>query len=182
MKIYTKTGDEGMTSLYGGKRVSKDDVRIEAYGTVDELNAHIASLISSLESATQAEMLVEIQNRLFTIGSILASDPTKDLSTPDLRESDVVFLENAMDNMEATLDPLRTFVLPGGSESNSKAHICRTISRRAERRVISLSGIADVNPIVIKYLNRLSDFFFMLSRKIAQDLGHHEVPWVPRSS
>ncbi|MDF1699281.1 MAG: cob(I)yrinic acid a,c-diamide adenosyltransferase [Saprospiraceae bacterium] len=181
MKIYTKTGDQGMTSLYGGMRVSKDDVRIEAYGTVDELNAHIAELIASLDGHKQIELLIEIQNRLFTIGSILASDPTKDLSVPDLRESDIVMLENAMDNMDATLEPLRTFVLPGGSSSNSKAHICRTISRRAERRVISLAGISDVNPIVVKYLNRLSDYFFVLSRKIASDLGHHEVPWIART-
>lgn len=180
MKIYTKTGDKGMTSLYGGKRVSKDDIRIEAYGTVDELNSYIGSLISTLATDDQKELLSEIQKRLFTIGSILASDPSKELPTPDLLESDIELLEKAMDNMEAHLEPLRTFVLPGGSESNSKAHICRTVSRRAERRVISLAGIAKIDPIVVKYLNRLSDYFFILGRKIAFDLGHNEIPWVPR--
>jgi cob(I)alamin adenosyltransferase len=180
MKIYTKTGDEGMTSLYGGKRVSKDDIRIEAYGTVDELNSNIGSLISTLATDDQKDLILEIQRRLFTIGSILASDPAKELPTPDLLESDIELLENAMDNMEAHLEPLRTFVLPGGSESNSKAHICRTVSRRAERRVISLAGISNIDPIVVKYLNRLSDYFFMLGRKIASDLDHDEVPWIAR--
>jgi len=180
MKIYTKTGDEGMTSLYGGKRVSKDDIRIEAYGTVDELNANVGLLIASLPNDGQKELLFEIQKRLFTIGSILASDPSKDLPTPDLLDSDVVLLENAMDNMDAQLEPLRTFVLPGGSKSNSVAHICRTVSRRAERRTITLAGIAQLDSIVVKYLNRLSDYFFILSRKIAHDLGHDEVPWVAR--
>jgi len=180
MKIYTKTGDEGMTSLYGGKRISKDDIRIEAYGTVDELNSYIGLLISALPNDDQKELLFEIQKRLFTIGSILASDPSKELPTPDLLDSDVELLENAMDNMDAGLEPLRTFILPGGSGANSKAHICRTISRRAERRIITLSGIAKLDRIVIVYLNRLSDYFFILSRKIAQDLGHDEVPWVAR--
>ena len=180
MKIYTKTGDEGMTSLYGGKRVSKDDIRIEAYGTVDELNAHTGMLIASLPNDDQKKLLIEIQNRLFTIGSILASDPSKEMPTPDLLESDVDILENAMDNMDAHLSPLRTFVLPGGSQSNSIAHVCRTVSRRAERRIISLSDVSPVDPLVIKYLNRLSDYFFILSRKIAHDLGHDEVPWIAR--
>lgn len=180
MKIYTKTGDAGMTSLYGGKRVSKDDIRIEAYGTVDELNSHIGLLISSLPNDDQKELLTEIQKRLFTIGSILASDPSKDLKTPDLLDSDVELLEMAMDNMDAQLEPLKTFILPGGSVSNSTAHICRTIARRAERRIITLAEVSTLNAIVVKYLNRLSDYFFILSRKIAHDLGHDEVPWHAR--
>jgi len=180
MKIYTKTGDEGMTSLYGGKRIFKDDIRIEAYGTVDELNSHIGSLISTLPNEDQLELLLEIQKRLFTIGSILASDPAKELPTPDLIQSDIDSLEKAMDNMDAVLAPLKSFILPGGSDSNSRAHICRTVSRRAERRVISLSTVAALDPIVVKYLNRLSDYFFVLSRKVAHDLGHDEVPWVSR--
>ena len=180
MKIYTKTGDEGMTSLYGGKRVSKDDIRIEAYGTVDELNSNIGSLISTLPNDDQKELLLKIQRRLFTIGSILASDPSKELPTPDLLDSDIELLEKAMDNMDALLSPLKTFVLPGGSESNSKAHICRTVARRAERRVITLASISNIDPIVVKYLNRLSDYFFILGRKIAMDLGHDEVPWIGR--
>jgi len=180
MKIYTKTGDAGMTSLYGGKRVSKDDIRIEAYGTVDELNSHIGLLISSLPTDDQKELLTEIQKRLFTIGSILASDPSKELKTPDLLDSDVQLLEKAMDNMDSQLEPLRTFILPGGSASNSTAHICRTVARRAERRTITLSGLADLDPIVVIYLNRLSDYLFILSRKIAQDIGHDEIPWKAR--
>jgi len=180
MKIYTKTGDKGMTSLYGGKRVSKDDLRIEAYGTVDELNAHVGLLIAMLPYHQEKYLLTEIQKCLFTVGSILASDPTKDMPTPDLLQSDVDLLENAMDNMDAQLTPLKTFVLPGGSESNSQAHVCRTVCRRAERRLISLAGAAEVDNLLIRYLNRLSDYFFMLSRKIALDLRHEEVPWVPR--
>lgn len=180
MKIYTKRGDEGKTSLYGGARISKDDIRIEAYGTVDELNSYIGLLIASLPNDGEKELLIEIQKRLFTIGSILASDPSKELPTPDLLDSDVSILETAMDNMDAQLPALRTFVLPGGSQSNSIAHICRTVSRRAERRTITLAQSAKLDPIVIKYLNRLSDYFFILSRKIALDLGHDEVPWLPR--
>ncbi len=180
MKIYTKTGDGGMTSLYGGKRISKDDIRIEAYGTVDELNSNIGLLISLLPNNDEEGLLTEIQKRLFTIGSILASDPSKDLPTPDLLDSDMELLELAMDNMDAQLEPLKTFILPGGSTSNSQAHVCRTITRRAERRIITLSGIANLEPIIVKYLNRLSDYFFILSRKIAHDLGHDEVPWVAR--
>lgn len=180
MKIYTKTGDAGMTSLYGGKRVSKDDIRIEAYGTVDELNANVGLLIASLPNDDQKVLLFEIQKRLFTIGSILASDPSKTLPTPDLLESDIELLENEMDNMDSQLEPLRTFVLPGGSKSNSIAHLCRTVSRRAERRVITLSGIEEIPPVLIKYLNRLSDYFFVLSRKIAVDLNHNEIPWIAR--
>lgn len=181
MKIYTKTGDEGQTSLYGGKRVSKDDIRIEAYGTVDELNAHLGHLISVLpESVNQRALLLEIQNRLFTIGSNLASDPDKDLPVPDLLDSDIEKLESAMDNMDSTLEPLRAFVLPGGSVANSVAHVCRTVARRSERRIISLSSVSEVNPILIKYVNRLSDYFFVLSRSIAKELGHDETPWVAR--
>lgn len=181
MKIYTKGGDKGQTSLYGGRRVSKDDIRIEAYGTIDELNSHVGHLVSLLSSdIDQNELLTEIQNRLFTIGSNLASDPQKDLPTPDLTEEDIVKLENAMDNMDTELEPLRAFVLPGGSAANSVAHVCRTVTRRAERRMISLAGVEEVNPILIKYVNRLSDYFFVVSRYIAHKLNHAETPWVPR--
>lgn len=181
MKIYTKTGDKGNTSLYGGKRISKDDIRIEAYGTIDELNSQIAHLISVLPSNFgENGLLLEIQKRLFTIGSNLASDPDKDLPVPDLTEDDIVLLENAMDNMEAKLSPLRTFILPGGSVANSIAHICRTVARRGERRIISLSHVSEVNPILIKYVNRLSDYFFVLSRFVAMEIGHDEVSWIAR--
>lgn len=181
MKIYTKTGDTGKTSLFGGKRVDKNNIRIEAYGTVDELNSFIAQLQSAMESNGQEELLLEVQKRLFTIGAILASDPDKQLPTPDVLDSDIEVLEQAMDAMEASLEPLRTFILPGGSAANSAAHICRTVTRRAERRVITLSQEAAVPAIVVRYLNRLSDYFFMLSRYIAYKEGHGEMPWTPRA-
>lgn len=182
MKIYTKGGDKGETSLYGGRRISKDDLRIEAYGTIDELNAHVGHLISVLGDGNDERIaeLLEIQNRLFTVGANLASDPQKEMPTPDLFESDIEILELAMDAMDATLDPLRAFVLPGGSVANSVAHICRTVARRAERRIISLSNESEVNPLLIKYVNRLSDYFFVVSRFIAKRLGHSETEWVAR--
>lgn len=181
MKIYTKTGDQGETSLFGGSRVGKEHQRIEAYGTIDELNAFIAQLMTQLDDSSQSELLTEVQKRLFTIGSILAADPSKELPVPDIRESDVTALEAAMDVMELSLEPLRTFILPGGSAANSSAHICRTVTRRAERRVIALHRSDLVPAIVIRYLNRLSDYFFMLSRHIAATIGHEETPWRPRS-
>jgi len=181
MKIYTKTGDKGKTSLFGGKRVLKDNIRIEAYGTVDELNSFIAQLLSQIGETGQEELLGEVQKRLFTIGSILASDPDKEMPTPDVLDSDIQLLEDAMDNMDQELEPLRTFILPGGSSANSSAHLCRTITRRAERRVITLAQDADVPDIVVRYLNRLSDYFFMLSRYISNKAGDGEVPWTPRT-
>jgi len=181
MKIYTKTGDKGDTSLFGGSRVGKEHQRIEAYGTVDELNAFIAQLMHQLDDSGQSELLREVQKRLFTIGSILAADPSKELPVPDIREADIQALENAMDNMEVSLEPLRTFILPGGSAANSSAHICRTVTRRAERRVIALHRTDHVPEIVIRYLNRLSDYFFILSRYIAVTIGHEETPWRPRT-
>ncbi len=183
MKIYTKGGDKGQTSLYGGRRISKDDIRIESYGTIDELNSHVGYLLSAIPlEFDQKELLIEIQNRLFTIGSNLASDPQKNLPVPDLNEEDILKLENAMDNMDASLAPLRSFVLPGGSVANSIAHVCRTVTRRAERRMISLAAVEEVNPILIKYVNRLSDYFFVVSRYLAHKLNHEETPWVPRKN
>lgn len=183
MKIYTKGGDKGQTSLYGGRRISKDDIRIESYGTIDELNSHVGHLISLLPvDIDQTKLLIEIQNRLFTIGSNLASDPQKNLPVPDLNEEDIVKLENAMDNMDSSLPPLTAFVLPGGSAANSVAHVCRTVARRSERRMVSLAAVEEVNPILIKYINRLSDYFFVISRYIAHVLDHKETPWVPRKS
>ena len=181
MKIYTKGGDKGQTSLYGGRRVSKDDIRIESYGTVDELNSHIGHLLSVVpDDFDQRSILIEIQNQLFTIGSNLASDPQKNLPVPNLNEEDIVKLEHAMDSMDASLKPLTAFVLPGGSAANSVAHVCRTVTRRAERRMISLSKIEKVNPILIKYINRLSDYFFMVARYIALRMNHDETPWHPK--
>lgn len=180
MKIYTKTGDQGTTGLYGGKRIAKDDIRIEAYGTVDELNSFIGLLNASFEEATQNYCLTEVQKRLFTIGSNLASDPDKNLLTPDILDEDIHTLENAMDSMELLLEPLRNFILPGGSQAVGFAHVCRTVCRRAERRVITLDQISPVDPKVIVYLNRLSDYFFILSRFISHTQDIKEIPWVPR--
>jgi cob(I)alamin adenosyltransferase len=180
MKIYTKTGDKGMTGLFGGKRLPKDDLRIEAYGTVDELNAFVGTLNTAFVDEIQNNILSEIQRRLFTIGSNLASDPDKEMITPDIKPDDIADLEYAMDNMEEDLPPLRNFVLPGGHHAAALAHVCRTVCRRAERRVITLDREAAVEPLIIQYLNRLSDYFFMLSRYIVHIHGAEEVAWIPR--
>lgn len=181
MKIYTKTGDKGMTGLFGGKRLPKDDLRIEAYGTVDELNAFVGTLNTSFIDEIQNNLLNEIQKRLFTIGSNLASDPDKEMITPDVKVDDISDLEYAMDNMEEELPPLKNFVLPGGHHAAALAHVCRTICRRAERRVISLDRESTVDPLIIQYLNRLSDYFFMLSRYIVHVNGAEEIAWIPRN-
>ncbi|MEO7990231.1 MAG: cob(I)yrinic acid a,c-diamide adenosyltransferase [Chryseolinea sp.] len=181
MKIYTKTGDSGTTSLFGGKRISKADLRIDTYGTVDELNSYIGLVRDQEVNAKRKNILVEIQDRLFTIGSILATEPgnTK-VKIPSLLEDDVLLLEKEMDLMEAELSPMKFFVLPGGHQSISFCHVARTVCRRAERLTISLNTQETIDAIVIKYLNRLSDYLFMLSRKMTQELGAEETPWKPR--
>ena len=183
MKIYTKTGDEGTTSLFGGKRVSKADLRIDTYGTVDELNAYIGLLRDQEVNQKRKDTLIEIQDRLFTIGSILATEPgnTK-VKIPPLTEEDIQFLERAIDVMDAELPPMRFFVLPGGHTSISVGHVARTVCRRAERLTIALHQVEKVEPLVIKYLNRLSDYLFMLCRKMANELKVEETPWKPRHS
>jgi len=180
-KIYTKTGDAGTTGLYGGARLSKDDIRIESYGTVDELNSFIGLLSDSLNEFKIPHILFEVQNRLFTIGSNLASDPDKELSTPDLKDEDILLLEKEIDQMDQILEPLKHFILPGGHQSISHCHIARTVCRRAERRVVSLANNQDVNPIIIKYLNRLSDYFFVLSRFVGHKLDVKPNKWEPRN-
>lgn len=181
MKIYTKTGDAGKTSLIGGTRVAKSDSRINAYGTVDELNAYIGLLRDQPVNAQRKDLLKEIQDRLFTIGSSLAADPNKsNLKVPDLLASDVELLEKEIDAMNEKLEPLRAFVLPGGHQSVSFAHISRTVCRRAERLVVELSAHDFVADLVAIYLNRLSDYLFVLSRAMAQELGAEEVTWKPR--
>ena len=181
MKIYTKTGDEGITSLFGGKRVSKSELRIDTYGTVDELNSWIGVLRDQEVNQKRKSVLVEIQDRLFTIGSILATEPenTK-VKIPALVESDIEFLEKQMDEMDTLLQPMRYFVLPGGHASVSWGHVARTVCRRAERLVIGLHHIEKVDPSVIKYLNRLSDYLFVLCRMMTQELDIEETPWRPR--
>lgn len=181
MKIYTKTGDEGTTALFGGRRVSKANLRIETYGTIDELNSWIGVLRDQPVNAVRSEVLIEIQDRLFTIGSLLASDPKNEkIKVPHLTDHDVVFLENQIDIIDAQLEPMRSFVLPGGHQSVSFGHVARTVCRRAERLTIALAEAEPVQAGVIKYLNRLSDYLFMLCRKMTAELNAEETPWRPR--
>lgn len=183
MKIYTKTGDKGTTSLIGGTRLSKAHVRIDAYGTVDELNSYIGMLRDQPVNEKRRELLKEIQDRLFTIGSHLASESDqKKRMLPDLTEEDIVLLENEMDQIDSQIPPLRAFVLPGGHQSVSFGHIARTVCRRAERAVIHLQQGEEVESSVIRYLNRLSDYLFMLCRIMTYELGIEEVTWQPRLS
>jgi len=180
MKIYTKTGDQGKTSLLGGSRVAKYNLRIEAYGTVDELNASVGMLRSMEIPAIMTDMLIEIQNKLFTIGSRLASEPgDPKIKLPKLSEEDTVYLEKKIDEMDEELPEMRNFVLPGGHPAVAQAHVARCICRRAERIVLHLKDESDVPPEIPIYLNRLSDFLFVLSRKISQHLAAPEIPWVP---
>ncbi|MBI1266520.1 MAG: cob(I)yrinic acid a,c-diamide adenosyltransferase [Cryomorphaceae bacterium] len=180
MKIYTKTGDDGSTGLLGGTRLPKDHIRIEAYGTLDELNAFIGVLRDTEGTAGWHAHLVQIQEDLFTIGSHLAADPEKNKMTlPELNSGRIAELEKSMDDMDSTLPPMRNFVLPGGHPAVSACHVVRCICRRAERATIALSHTSYVGAEYVQYLNRLSDFFFVLSRKLAVDLGIEETPWLP---
>jgi cob(I)alamin adenosyltransferase len=181
MKIYTKTGDEGLTSLFGGKRVSKSELRIDTYGTTDELNAWIGVLRDLEVNQNRKDTLVEIQDRLFTIGSILATEPGNvKVKIPSLSEADINFLEKQIDEMDALLQPMRFFVLPGGHPSVSWGHVARTVCRRSERLTIALDQAEKVDPLVIKYLNRLSDYLFVLCRMMTHELKIEETPWKPR--
>lgn len=180
-KIYTKTGDKGETSLIGGVRVPKYHLRIESYGTVDELNSYIGLVKESITDEQVKKTLYEIQDRLFTIGSVLASDPAKSkMKIPDLHAEDITLLETEMDTMDATLPPLKNFILPGGTVAASYCHVARCVCRRAERLTVQLATESEVPEIIVRYLNRLSDYLFMLSRKIVQDAGAAETPWRPR--
>jgi len=181
MKIYTKTGDNGQTSLVGGTRVSKTELRIEAYGTIDELNSYVGLLRDQEVNNDRKDILKEIQDRLFTIGSILASEPEQTKKRiPDLHESDIDLLEMEMDKMDENLEPMRFFILPGGHSSVSFGHLARTVCRRAERIVLRLAQESEVNELVIKYLNRLSDYLFVLCRMMIKDLNIEEISWKPR--
>jgi cob(I)alamin adenosyltransferase len=181
MKIYTKTGDKGETSLIGGTRVPKHHIRIESYGTVDELNSWIG-LINDQDIAQESKtILSEIQDRLFTIGSSLASDPEKSkIKIPDLHASDIELLENQIDKMNEMLPEMRHFILPGGHTSISYCHLARCVCRRAERNVIHLHETEYVNEMVIVYLNRLSDYLFVLARFIGHQLNVNEIAWKAR--
>ncbi|MBC6365301.1 cob(I)yrinic acid a,c-diamide adenosyltransferase [Algoriphagus sp. AK58] len=181
MKIYTKTGDQGITSLLGGVRVPKSDLRIDAYGTIDELNSYLGLLRDQEVNKKRADFLKEIQDRLFTIGADLATVPGKDkVKKPDLHKEDVEHLEQEMDIMDAQLPMLTAFILPGGHQSVSFCHLARTVCRRSERIVVELASLEPVSDLVIQYLNRLSDYLFVLGRKMAQELEVEEVTWKPR--
>jgi len=179
-KIYTKTGDKGETSLFGGKRLLKNHIRIEAYGTVDELNSYIGMLGDVIEKAETKVILKEIQDRLFTIGANLASDPDKEMQVPDVVDADIELLEKNMDEMEKELPALKHFILPGGHMSVSFCHIARCVCRRAERITIALQQESPIEAIIVKYLNRLSDYLFMLARFQAKEVGVEEVKWEAR--
>ena len=181
MKIYTKTGDAGQTGLIGGTRVSKADLRIEAYGTVDELNSYIGLVRDQPVNEKRQAILLEIQDRLFTIGSSLAADPEKSkMKIPDLHAGDIALLEQEIDTMTSTLPELRSFILPGGHTAISFGHVARCVCRRAERLCIALQEREFVAELVGKYLNRLSDYLFTLCRAMHQDLQIEETPWRAR--
>lgn len=182
MKIYTKTGDKGETSLVSGERVPKTHLRIEAYGTVDELNACLAVMKDSAGFKDLNADLEQIQSLLFTIGSHLAATEKNKMSLPELHTSDIDRLEAAMDHMDEELEPLRNFLIPGGDLSSSYAHMARTICRRAERRVIDVLNAGEsIHPVILPFLNRLSDLLFTLARYYTLKHGAKETPWKPRS-
>lgn len=179
MKIYTRKGDGGETSLFGGTRLPKDHIRIEAYGNVDELNSCIGVVMSFVKPKDWA-FLQDIQSRLFDLGAILAADPTKDnLYIPEIKESQVELLEQAIDKMNEELPELKHFILPSGHIAVAHCHVARTVCRRAERGVVRLSHEETVNPIVIHYLNRLSDYLFVLSRYLGKQFEVKEIRWIP---
>ncbi|HQR92979.1 MAG TPA: cob(I)yrinic acid a,c-diamide adenosyltransferase [Sediminibacterium sp.] len=185
MKIYTKTGDLGKTSLIGGTKVAKSHIRIDTYGTIDELNSYIGLLGDQITDERSKTTLTEVQDRLFTIGSSLACDPEKEpmMKIPDLKESDIYFLEKEIDSMNELLPPMKFFILPGGHAAISTAHVARCVCRRSERCCVNMmEHELFVDPLVIKYLNRLSDYLFQLSRYLGHLLQVPEKPWRPRLS
>lgn len=182
-KIYTKTGDKGLTSLIGGTRVSKNHIRIDSYGTIDELNSFLGLCIDSINDEKSKTVLKEIQDRLFTIGSSLACDPDKEplMKLPDLKDTDITFLEKEIDGMNEVLPVMKSFILPGGSVAVSHIHIARCVCRRAERICVAMQEnelFIDVK--VVQYINRLSDYLFILARYIAHISKVEEIPWKPR--
>lgn len=180
MKIYTRTGDKGYTTLIGGKQVSKAHIRIEAYGTVDELIAHIGMLRDMMEKGSVCEFLLTIQGNLMNCAALLASDNENiDMRLNEVRDAEITKLETAMDEIEATITPLHSFILPGGNIISSQCHITRTVCRRAERQIVRLSADHFVPDNLIKYMNRLSDFLFMLARSILRDANKQDILWRP---
>ncbi len=182
MKIYTRTGDQGQTGLLGGARVAKNDARIEAYGTVDELNSHIG-MLRDLAAPHHGPLLIAMQEALFTIGSHLASSSAEErarFKVPAITDALVGELEAAMDALDKDLEPMRSFILPGGCPAASQAHICRTVCRRAERRVVELALAHEVDPVLVRYLNRLSDLLFVMARHLGRLNGVADTPWSPK--
>ncbi|WP_420583196.1 cob(I)yrinic acid a,c-diamide adenosyltransferase [Reichenbachiella sp.] len=180
MKVYTKTGDKGTTGLLGGTRVSKADLRIDSYGTIDELNSHMGMVRDQEVNEPIVNELIQIQNTLFVIGSHLASDPKKSkVVIPDITNESIKMLETAIDRMDGELPEMRNFVLPGGHVSVSAGHIARCVCRRAERLAIALSETEEVHANITTYLNRLSDYLFVLCRWMTKELKAEEVPWKP---
>jgi cob(I)alamin adenosyltransferase len=182
-KIYTKTGDKGKTALIGGTKVSKSHLRIDSYGTVDELNSYIGLVSDYLTDSTAIAFLREIQDRLFTIGSSLACDPEREtkMRIPDLHAADITLLENSIDKMNEILPEMKTFLLPGGHVAVSTCHIARCVCRRAERLCVGLQEQDQfIDPLVLQYMNRLSDYLFVLARWIGHELQVAEIPWKPR--
>jgi len=179
MKIYTKTGDAGETSLFGGKRLPKDHIRIDAYGNVDELNAHIGMVRDLISDNVQKSFLTEIQKTLFVLGSYLAKDPDKDMKLPALDEDQITIIESNIDAIDASLEPLKHFILPGGHPVASHCQIARCVCRRAERSVVALSHNEEVPDYILRYLNRLSDYLFILCRFITKEMGVEDIKWMP---
>jgi cob(I)alamin adenosyltransferase len=187
MKIYTKTGDKGTTALFGGTRVPKHHLRIESYGTVDELNSYIGLIRDQSIDLTTISSLIKIQNELFTLGAMLATPPEKEvlkngkerLNIPKVNLTSIEFLEQQIDVMNESLPPMTNFILPGGNQTVSFCHIARCVCRRAERLATALHESEPINEDVLKYLNRLSDYLFVLARKLTKDLSAKEIPWIP---
>ena len=180
MKIYTRTGDDGTTGLYGGARTRKDDPRVEAYGTVDETNAAIGLARAAGLPREIERVLLTTQSTLFDVGAVLATPAEKQASVPTVDDADVLFLERAIDELEAHLPALKTFVLPGGSEGAARLHVARTVCRRAERLVITMSDHVPVDPAIVRWLNRLSDLLFVQARFANAVAKVADVPWVGR--
>lgn len=190
MKIYTKTGDKGTTALFGGTRVPKSHIRIDAYGTVDELNSHLGLVKDTCQNAEVTKFMNHIQDRLFTVGAILATDPEKArmkngkdrLDIPRISQENISALEVKIDAMNENLPPMTHFVLPGGHPTVSYCHIARCVCRRAERLAAALYNLEKFDQEVLQYLNRLSDYLFVLARKLSKDLNAEEVKWIPEKN
>jgi cob(I)alamin adenosyltransferase len=177
--VYTKTGDSGTTALIGGSRVPKTHIRLEAYGTIDELNSFIGLLVSYIEDHNEKLFLQQVQNKLFAVGSYLATDQSKAAikKVSVITDEDIDKIEDRIDRIDSDLPPLRAFVIPGGTRASSAAHVCRTVCRRAERRIISMAEEYPVSQELLSYINRLSDYFFVLSRKTNLDADNQEIFW-----